>query len=448
MRIIVASDQVGFPLKQAVLKHLESRGATAIDGGPATDERVVDYPDFAALVGRAINGGEYDRGILICGSGLGMSIAANRLRGIRAALCHDVYTAHMARAHNNANVLCMGAWVVTPQRAEGIVDEWLSAEYERGRHVARLVKLDDLAQADVSRPPRETAARVRPFQTTLSLSPNQSVFGPLLFAGQLEEGLRAAAAAGFDGVELSLRTPQEIDVKRLRDQLREAGLAVSGIATSQSFLHDGLAFCHPDPQVRAACVERVKSLVPIAAELKATLILGGIRGRFVGAPASWGPQREGAIVSMREVARVAISQGVEVVVEPINRYETNFVNTAAEGLALIEAMGEPSVKLLLDTFHMNIEEADISETLRQVGQRIGYVHVADSNRQAPGAGHVPFAKILQTLADLGYDGYVGAEVLPLPDDRSAAQQAGDFLRTWMREGQPFDQASENGIPRC
>jgi sugar phosphate isomerase/epimerase len=158
------------------------------------------------------------------------------------------------------------------------------------------------------------------------------------------------------------------------------------------------------------------------------MILGGVRGKLAGDPATWEAQREGAIGSMREVARYAASQGVQAVIEPINRYETNFINTAAEGLAAIEAIGEPSVKLLLDTFHMNIEEADIPETVRRAGARIGYVHFADSNRRAPGAGHTRFAEILGALAEVGYGGYVGAEILPLPDDRSAVEQAALFLR--------------------
>lgn len=436
MRIIVASDQAGFPLKQSILQYLASRGIPAIDGGPATDERVVDYPDFAELVGEAISSGRCDRGVLICGTGLGMSIAANRLRGIRAALCHDVYTAHMARAHNNTNVLCMGAWVVTPQRAEGIVDEWLDADYEHGRHVPRLVKIDNLAQ---KRQGDSAAARsARPFRLTVSLSPNRSVFGPLLFAGRLEEGMRAAASAGFDAVELSLRTDQDIDVKCVKNSLREMSLSVSGLATGQSYLHDSLSLCHPDAQVRSACVARLKSLVPIAAELDAALILGGILGKFLGEPSTWGPQREGAVESMHVVADYAASRGVKTLLEPINRYETNFINTAAEGLAAADAIGVPSVKLLLDTFHMNIEEADIPETLRKTGERIGYIHVADSNRHAPGSGHTPLHEILRTLGEVGYRGFVGAEILPVPDDSSAAERAGAFLRSWSNANQVLD----------
>ncbi len=428
MKIIVASDHAGYPLKQFVLEHLAARGLNAADGGPATDEVVVDYPDFASLVGRSIRDGQFDRGILICGTGLGMSIAANRLHGIRAAVCWDVYTARQSRAHNDANVLCMGAWVVTPQRAIGIVDEWLDTKYEHGRHVPRLAKIEQLSNGDQSRGGTFSTRLQTVFRLTISLSPNETVFAPLLFAGRLEQGIRTAAEAGFDAVELSLRTAQDIDVEKVRGLLQDIGLGVSGIATGQSYLHDSLSFCHPDPDVRAACVERIKSLVPIAALLDAVLIFGGIRGRFLGDRETFARQREGAIQAMREVIRLATDQGVRVVVEPINRYETNFINTAVDALTLIDEIGEPSVKVLLDTFHMNIEEADIPGALREAGSRLGYIHFADSNRRAPGQGHTDFIPILTVLSEMGYAGPIGTEILPIPDDRSAALQAGSFLK--------------------
>jgi 5-keto-L-gluconate epimerase len=124
---------------------------------------------------------------------------------------------------------------------------------------------------------------------------------------------------------------------------------------------------------------------------------------------------------MRDCARRAAGLGVTLLLEPINRYETNFVNTAAEGIALLEEIGEPSMKLLLDTFHMNIEERTLAGALRAAGDRLGYVHIADSNRRAPGQGHIDFPAVMSALDAIAYRGMLVAEILPLPDDVEAAR---------------------------
>jgi sugar phosphate isomerase/epimerase len=128
-----------------------------------------------------------------------------------------------------------------------------------------------------------------------------------------------------------------------------------------------------------------------------------------------------------ECARFAAAHQVQLLIEPINRYETNFINSSTQGLALLEEVGDPELKLLLDTFHMNIEEPDIDAALQMAADRLGYVHVADSNRYAPGQGHIDFLSVLRTLVRIGYQGPITAEILPVPDDVTAIQQAGSFL---------------------
>ncbi|MFQ5855048.1 MAG: ribose 5-phosphate isomerase B [Anaerolineae bacterium] len=428
MKIIVASDHVGFRLKQAVVDYLASQGLVVTDAGPGTPEVPVDYPDYAQRVGQMVAAGEYERGVLICGTGLGMSIAANKMPGVRAALCHDVYTAQQSRAHNDANILAMGAWVVTPERAAGILDAWLNTEFEGGRHIPRLARLDaGLAHAPQERGVLSEPAGPRTFHFGLALSPQPTSFGPLLFAGQLTEGLRVAAEAGFTAVELSLRSAEDIQEETLATMLSEYDLSLAAVATGQSCIHDSLCLCDPRLEVREATVARLKSAIRLAARFDASVIVGGIRGRLSGTVAEQARQRAAAVEAIRECARFAAGHGVTLLVEPLNRYETNFVNTAAEGLALLDELGEPSVKLLLDTFHMNLEEADLAAALQEAGDRLGYVHVADSNRRAPGQGHLDFSAVLRALVLMAYTGIITAEVLPLPDDLTAARQAGHFL---------------------
>ncbi|SHM68008.1 ribose 5-phosphate isomerase B [Caldanaerovirga acetigignens] len=140
MKIAVASDHGGFGLKEEIIKFLEEKGIEYEDMGTFSEEPV-DYPDIAFKLAEAVARGEYDRGILICGTGIGVTIAANKVKGIRAALCHDVYSAKMSRLHNNANVLTMGGRVIGPGLAKAIVEEWLKAEFEGGRHKRRIDKI-------------------------------------------------------------------------------------------------------------------------------------------------------------------------------------------------------------------------------------------------------------------------------------------------------------------
>jgi ribose 5-phosphate isomerase B len=140
-RIALASDHAGFQLKELVKSHLSSHGLQSVDLGTDSEESV-DYPNFAHKLAEFLMKGEADLGVLVCGTGLGMSMAANRHPGIRAALCHDHFTASASRRHNDANVLVMGGRVIGPDLAKEIVDTWLDTPFEGGRHLARVERID------------------------------------------------------------------------------------------------------------------------------------------------------------------------------------------------------------------------------------------------------------------------------------------------------------------
>jgi ribose 5-phosphate isomerase B len=144
MRTVIGSDHAGFEMKQMVAKHLRELGEEVVDAGTHNSDPV-DYPDFAEAVGRAIVEGRADRGILICGSGIGASVAANKVRGIRAGLCHDTYSAHQGVEHDDMNVLVLGARVIGPAMAQELVDAYLRARFTKEeRHVRRLSKVKAL----------------------------------------------------------------------------------------------------------------------------------------------------------------------------------------------------------------------------------------------------------------------------------------------------------------
>jgi len=141
MKFYIATDHAGVDLKDYTVELLRNKGHEVVDLGPYNKDRV-DYPDFAHKVATSVLEDKGSQGVLICGSGIGMSMAANRHAGIRAALCHDAYTAQVARGHNDANILCFGERIVGRGVAESIIDAWLNSDFEGGRHCARVEKIE------------------------------------------------------------------------------------------------------------------------------------------------------------------------------------------------------------------------------------------------------------------------------------------------------------------
>jgi len=142
MKYFIGTDHAGFEVKPFVIDYLQKKGIEVEDLGTYSSESV-DYPDYAHKVAEAVLANEGTMGILICGTGIGMSLAANKHKGIRAALCHDYYTASMSRRHNNANILCFGARVVGKGEIESILEGWLNSKFEGGRHQRRVEKIDN-----------------------------------------------------------------------------------------------------------------------------------------------------------------------------------------------------------------------------------------------------------------------------------------------------------------
>lgn len=143
MRIAIASDHRGIRVKSQILSQVRELGHDAQDMGPDSDESV-DYPDYAARIGQAISRGDVDRGILVCGTGMGMCIAANKFGGVRAVTCHDDVTAEMSRRHNDANVMCLSADLLGDRLLGRIVEIWLKTEFEEGRHKRRIEKISEI----------------------------------------------------------------------------------------------------------------------------------------------------------------------------------------------------------------------------------------------------------------------------------------------------------------
>jgi sugar phosphate isomerase/epimerase len=186
---------------------------------------------------------------------------------------------------------------------------------------------------------------------------------------------------------------------------------------------DGLTFADPDPEIRRMAVERVKEHIGLAAHLGSAVTIGLLSGRLGSDTQQRHVRRAAALACLEGCCQTAAASGVTLLLEPLNRYECDYLNTVEDALDAIAQIGAPNLKLLADTFHMNIEEVNIAASLRQAGPKLGHVHLVDSNRRAPGHGHLDVRSVLQALRDINYVGYLSFEVLPLPSPRQAAEDA-------------------------
>ena len=250
-----------------------------------------------------------------------------------------------------------------------------------------------------------------------------------LLSGTFEEKIAKARDLGADGVELLTSNPTTLDAGRIRACLEQNALEVAAIGSGAVAFAAGLRLLDADPDTASRARQRLHELVDLAAAVGAPLVtIGSFRG-WAG-PAGTQRGRERLAALLREAAARAQAAGVRLVLEPLNRYEADLIHTAEEGLAFLREIGHPALGLLLDTYHVNIEESSWTEPFRQaaaVGQ-LWHVHLGDNNRLPPGRGLIDFPAITATLREAGYTGYLSAELLGRPDPDTAARQTLDYMR--------------------
>lgn len=242
-----------------------------------------------------------------------------------------------------------------------------------------------------------------------------------MFWDVLDDACSRAADLGFDAVEIFPPAADAIDPDKLRGLLERNRLRVAAIGTGGGWVVRKLTLTHPELAVRTAAFEFIGAIVDLAAEFGAPAIIGSMQGRYDGATT-----RAQAVAwlgaGLEQLGERAGRLGSTLLFEPLNRYETNLFNRIGETAAWLQGLSTRHVRILADMFHMNIEESDVAAALREAGALVGHVHFADSNRRAIGFGHTDVGPILGALRDLGYTGYLSAEILPLPDPVSAARQ--------------------------
>jgi sugar phosphate isomerase/epimerase len=244
----------------------------------------------------------------------------------------------------------------------------------------------------------------------------------------LDECCQRAAELGFDSVEIFPPDAETFPREELRALLSAHGLGLAAVGTGAGWVKHGLQLCDVDDTKRAEAIAFISALIDVAAEFGAPAIIGSMQGR-----SSAAVPRESALDYLADALTTlgerAAGHGQVLLYEALNRYETDLFNRQADAAAFLEARGLKHVRLLCDLFHMNIEEADIAETLRGIGRHVGHVHWADSNRRAMGLGHTPTEPIVRALREIGYTGHLAAEVFPLPSsDEAAAASIESFHR--------------------
>ncbi len=264
-----------------------------------------------------------------------------------------------------------------------------------------------------------------------SVTPNKTKFGPLLYPGDIERGLKELSEMGYDGIELSLRTPDDMEKKELFGLLDKYDMELLSVATGQSFIEDSVSLFTLDTEKRNEAVRRIRGYIDLVSETEGCVILGGIKGKLEGADDK--KQFESGSCAIADCLSYAEKAGAVLLLEAINRYETNLFNTVASCNEYVKAMKSSHLKILPDTYHMNIEERSFHDALHEVSDAVGAIHCADNNRLAPGMGHIDFRSILSQVKTFKNLQYIGVEVLPLPDSKTCAQTAINTIRGCLNE---------------
>lgn len=256
----------------------------------------------------------------------------------------------------------------------------------------------------------------------ISFAEKSPMTAPLPLAGDLYENMRMAAALGYDAVEMHTREIAEFDLARIREMSARGEGHICMLVTGRLYTEGKLSLLDASEDSVDACIQGMKRYIDLAAALQSGIVLGWVKGNV---PPGGDRERYlellgGRLKALNDYSR---EKGVPIVVEVINHYETNLFNRAEETLTFLDQNRLDNCYVHLDTYHMNIEELDPCQAIRMCGKKLGYFHVADNSRRYPGSGQLDFKKILGTLDEIGYQGYVSVECIPEPDRVTAAKRA-------------------------
>jgi sugar phosphate isomerase/epimerase len=248
----------------------------------------------------------------------------------------------------------------------------------------------------------------------------------VVFRG-VKQSIIKAHELGYDGVELALKDPSEVSKQELKQWLADNSLEVSAISSGQVFAARNLYFTDENKENREDLYKTFCEFIDLAADFGGLVNIGRTRGPIAGRNAKL---VEDLFLDMaHKVADHGQKRGVDLILEPVNRYEIDYINNLDECSALLDKINRKNFVMMPDVFHMNIEDDKIGESFIRNKRYVRYVHFADTNRHAPGDGHMDWDEVFSALKSIGYDGWTTAEILPYPDAETAAQRTVSFLKS-------------------
>lgn len=243
-----------------------------------------------------------------------------------------------------------------------------------------------------------------------------------MLKGEVCDILKKSHALGYSAIEIHTRENANLDLDKINKTCNDLNMKIAAIVTGRLHNEEGVTLVDDDIAKLNLAMNGLKEYVDMAQALNTNIIIGWIRGNIPDAN-DFNKYERRLAENISEVALYALERNVKVFIEAINRYEINFLNTGKEVMDFIVNYNIPNTYVHLDTFHMNIEEEDIFDTIKYCSSKLGYIHFADSNRKYPGAGHLDFNKILETLEEINYTGCISIECLPKPSGEEAAKMA-------------------------
>ena len=227
--------------------------------------------------------------------------------------------------------------------------------------------------------------------------------------GEFEGDLDCIRVCGYDAVELQIADPEECDVSRLVSALQKARLPLCAVQTGATYATRGNCLCTPDEAVRQRTLALLLRFADFAEKFRSTIVFGSLQGRIKDEP-DLAAGRERIVDAIQTVGRYAAQHGIVIAYEPVNHLEVAYHHTIAEVFALVEKIALPSVRMMIDSFHMNIEEHSLTEPIPKIASHLAHVHLSETNRDVLGRGHLDIAGLLQALRNVGYAGYVSVGV--------------------------------------
>jgi sugar phosphate isomerase/epimerase len=263
----------------------------------------------------------------------------------------------------------------------------------------------------------------------ITISTFPAKFGPIVFSGtHIKENLVVIKDLGYDGVDLFMHRFAAAELEQLINMIQSLKLEVT-LALAYFLSEEGVNLSDPDRERRSSAVQQFKAQIEVAAKLGAkNMPIGFLRGFYLKEETTQSYEHRLA-ESLKELSEFGAERSVSLLLEPMNRYEINTMNRVDQALEFLEKYHLKTMGLLVDTFHMNIEDASMEKAIQIAGPRISHVHITDSNRLAPGQGHLNYDSLLPAIIRTGYSEFLTIEALPLPNSLECARLGRDFLQS-------------------